>query len=284
MAAAVAVGGELVRPITSPTLVDSPEVGTSIHPIVIHQAHPEKLDTKLGPVPADGDFQVYAVQFEYAFTENLSLIAVKDGYIDFNPDETLSKEEGFADLAAGLKVVFHRCEKCVASAKAVIELPTGDDEVWQGNGDGAIDPALAFAARNGKWQFNGTLGGVIALDDERSTLLYDSWHVSYALTPSFFPLVELNHLYVLDEGDGGARFDVQADGGVPSIAKFEAGDLVNFGASNADDNPNFVSLAVGARYRLSVSIDLGAAYERPLTDDEASLMEYRVTVDLVWRL
>ncbi|HMP77780.1 MAG TPA: hypothetical protein PKE12_15905 [Kiritimatiellia bacterium] len=284
VSAAVAVGGEWIRPITSPTLVDSPEVGTSIHPIVIHQVHPDKLDTTLGRVPAGGDFQVYAVQFEYAFNGNLSLIAVKDGYIDFNPDETLSKEEGFADLAAGLKYVFKRTEDCVASAKLVVELPTGDDEVWQGNGKGAIDPAVAFAKKNGAWQFNGTLGGVIALDDERSTMLYDSWHLSYAATPKFFPLVELNHMYVLDAGDGGKRFDVQAAGGVPSIAKFEGGDLVNFGASNADENEHFVSLAVGARYRLSESIDLGAAYEIPLTEKEASLMEYRVTVDLVWRL
>lgn len=284
LSAALAMGGELIRPITSPTLVDSPEVGTSIHPIVIHQAHPDKLDTALGKVPAGGDFQVYALQFEYAFNADLSLIAVKDGYIDFNPDETLTKDEGFADLAAGLKYVINRKDGCVASAKLVVELPTGDDEVWQGNGDGAIDPALAFATRKGAWQFNGTLGGVIALDDERSTMLYDSWHASVELAPNFFPLVELNHLYVLDAGDGGKRFDVQADGGVPSIAKFEGGDLVNLGASNADENEHFVSLAVGARYRLTENIDLGAAYEFPLTDKEASLMEYRVTADLVWRL
>lgn len=282
--ATVAWAGEPIRPVSNPVLVDSPEVGTMVHPLVIYQAHPDVLDTTAGKVPAGGDFQVYAVQLEYAFNSDLSLIAVKDGYIDFNPDETLSQEDGWADLSAGLKYVFMREEGLVASAKTVIELPVGDDDVWQGNGDGAIDPAVACVYQAGKWQFNGTVGGVIALNNERSSSLYDSWHVSYEAAPNFFPLVELNHMRVMDEGDGGKRFDVQAEGGVPSIARFEGGDLINFGASNADDNADFVSLALGARYRINEAIDAGGAYEFPLTDEEASLMDYRVTVDLVWHL
>lgn len=273
-----------IRPLSSPVLVDSPEVGTLVHPILIYQAHPDNLDTALGKVPVGGDLTVVAVQLEYAFTKDLSLIAVKDGWIDFNPDQTLTADEGWADLAAGLKYVFHRGEGCVASAKVVAELPTGDDEVWQGNGDGAIMPAVAAVKQSGAWQFGGTIGYIQPLSDEESAELYDSWHVSYELAPNFFPLVELNHLHVTDPGDGGKRFDVQADGGVPSIANFEGGDLVNFGAANADENEDFVSLAVGARYRCSDDVELGAAYEFPLTDEEASLMEYRVTADIVWHL
>ena len=143
LVAAGAAQAEFVRPITSPTLVDSPDTGFTIHPIVIHQALPDQVNTELGNLPVGGDFQVYAVQLEYAFNQNLSLIAVKDGYIDFNPDDTFSEETGWADLAAGLKYVFHRSQDTVASVKLVAELPTGDDEAWQGNGDGAIDPAVA---------------------------------------------------------------------------------------------------------------------------------------------
>jgi len=277
-----ALGADPIRPISNPVLVDSPDVGTSIHPIVIYQAHPDKVDTTAGKLEAGGDFQVYAVQFEYAFNSDLSLIAVKDGYIDFNPDATFTKEEGFADLAAGLKYVVARGEDWVTSAKLVVELPTGDDEVWQGNGDGAIDPAIAFMKKADQLQLNGTIGAVVALNDERSSLLYDSWHVSYEAMENFFPLIELNHIHVLDEGDGGVRFDAQADGGVPGIAKFEGGDLINLGAANASENRDSVTMAAGARYRISEDIDVGAAYEIPLTDDEAGLMKYRVTVDLVW--
>ncbi len=106
VSALTAMAGEPIRPITSPTLVDSPDVGTSIHPIFIQMAHPDQLDTIAGKVPVGGDLQVYAVQLELKLAENLSLIAVKDGYIDFNPDETLTPDEGWADLAAGLKYVF----------------------------------------------------------------------------------------------------------------------------------------------------------------------------------
>ncbi len=283
-AATMAYAGDFIRPVSNPVLVDSPDVQTLVHPVFIHQAHPDVLQTTIGDVPAGGDFQVYAVQLEVAFNDSLSLIAVKDGYIDFNPDETLSTESGWADLSAGLKYVFMRDEDMVASVKAVLEIPTGDDEVWQGNGDGAIDPAVSIAKKSGKWQFNGTIGGVIALNDERSSMIYDSWHVSYEAAPNFYPLVELNHMRVVDPGDGGARFDVHAAGGVPSIAEFEGGDLVNFGASNADENEDFVSLAIGARYRTCEAADIGVTYEFPLTDEEASLMDYRITVDLVWRL
>ena len=282
--AVTTMAGDPIRPITNPTLVDSPDVGTSIHPIFIQMTHPKTLDTTLGQVPVDGDLQVYAVQLELKLADNLSLIAVKDGYIDFNPDATLTPDEGWADLAAGLKYVFLREEGLVASAKATVELPTGNDDVWQGNGDGAVDPAVSVMKQAGKWQFNGTVGGIIALDDERSSMLYDSWHVSVEALPNLFPLVELNHMRVLDEGDGGVRFKNQADGAVPSIARFEAGDLVNFGASNAKDNEDFVSLALGARYRTCKAATIGAAYEFPLTDDDATLMDYRITVDITCNL
>ena len=62
------------------------------------------------------------------------------------------------------------------------------------------------------------------------------------------------------------------------------GDLVNFGAANAKDNEDFVSLALGARYRTCSAATVGAAYEFPLTDDDATLMDYRVTVDITVNL
>ena len=284
VAFAVSAQAQLIRPISSPVLVDSPDTGTFVHPLFINQNHPDQLSTTAGKVPAGGDFQVYAVQLEYAFQPDLSLIAVKDGYIDFNPDETLSTEDGWADLAAGLKYVFYRSTDTVASVKGVVELPIGDDEVWQGNGDGAFDPAVAAAKKLGKLQVQGTIGYILPLDDERSASLYDSWHVSYEVAPGFFPVIELNHMRVTDPGDGGKRFDVHADGGVPSIAQFEAGDLVNFGAANADDNADFVSLALGARFEVCPYATLGAAYEFPLTDEEDSLMKDRITVDCIINL
>ena len=284
LAAAGAAQAEFVRPISSPTLVDSPDTGFTVHPIVIHQALPDQVNTELGMLPVGGDFQVYALALEYPFTKDLSLIAVKDGYIDFNPDETFAEESGWADLAAGLKYVFYRTEQTVASAKLVAELPTGDDEAWQGNGDGSIDPAVAAVTRIGKLQLQGTVGYIQPLNDERSSELYDSWHASYEIATGLFPLVELNHVHVTDAGDGGTRFDAHVDGGVPSVARFEGGDLVNLGASHADANEDFVSVAFGLRYNTCSASTVGVAYEIPLTDDADGLMDYRVTADILIKL
>jgi hypothetical protein len=283
VSAVAAQAGDPIRPISNPVFVDPVDVGTSVHPIFIYHTFPDEVTTAIGDVEMGGDLQLYALQFEYAFTPELSLIAVKDGYIDFNPDNTdaFVEDEGMADLAAGLKYVFHRnAEKgCIASAKLVAELPTGDEEVWQGNGDGTIAPAVAAQKVSGPWQFQGTIGYIQPFSDDDSAEFYDAWHVSYAVTDTFFPLVELNHFYVVDDGNGESRFKPQVEGAVPSVVEFEGGDLVNFGASNADQNPNLVTLAAGARFRATESIDIGAAYELPLTDENDSIIESRFTLD-----
>ena len=282
--AAAVWAGEGIRPISNPVFFDSPDVGMQVHPVFMHHKLPSTINTELGDVPVGGDVQLYALQFEIPFTEDLSLIAVKDGYVVVNPDETLSEEEGFADLAAGLKYVFHRGEGMVASARLVAELPTGNDDVFQGNGKGTLNPAVSGMTIKDGVQFAGTIGYIQALDDEDSSLFYNSWHVSYALTEKLFPLLELNHFHVVDAGDGGQRFDSHVEGGVPAVARWEGGDLINLGASHGDDEADFVSLAAGLRVRLNETVDLGAAYEFPLTDEENSLMDSRITLDLVWNL
>ncbi|MCB1100624.1 MAG: hypothetical protein KDN22_33995, partial [Verrucomicrobiae bacterium] len=131
-----------IRPISSPTLFDLALPRTQIHPVFMYQSLPDSIDTTLGNLSLGGDFYLYALQLEYAFNERLSLIAMKDGYIDFNPDSTLSEQEGWANLAAGLKWAFlYQPENALAASLSVqVEAPTGNDDVWQGNGDGAIIP------------------------------------------------------------------------------------------------------------------------------------------------
>jgi hypothetical protein len=115
-----------------------------------------------------------------------------------------------------------------------------------------------------KWQLAGVVGHTFPFDgDEESAILIDSWHVSYALTENIFPVLELNHFYVTSSGAGAKNFDNQLDGGVPSVIRFEGGDLVNFGAANADEKPNLVTLGLGGRYRINDQVDQGAAYESP---------------------
>ncbi|MCB1234922.1 MAG: hypothetical protein KDM91_07610 [Verrucomicrobiae bacterium] len=271
------------RPISNPTLFDLAIPGTQLHPLFIHNRMPDVVNTILGRVPVGGDFQVYAVQLEYALSDRLSINAVKDGYIDFNPNSTLTAADGWANIEAGLKYAWLlKPEQGLASnIQLQYEIASGNSDVWQGEGDGIFTPSMSFLKLAGKLQLADQFGFRFPVDDSETSVFYNSVHASYAVTDWLFPLVELNVFHVLDAGDGSARFPEQAGGLVPAIARFEGGDLVNLGAANTVDN--FVSVAVGARARLNSAIDVGFAWEFPLTDQDEGLMEDRFTVDMVIR-
>lgn len=273
------------RPITNPTLFDLALPTTNVHPILIYHGLPDQITTTAGDLALGGEVEVYAVQFEYAFNERLSLVATKDGYVNFKPDATLSNESGFANLGAGMKYAFllDPAAGHAVSGTATVELPTGNHDVFQGEGDGTLNLLLSGLKMHDAWQFAGGGGFVLPFSDQQSTSSWMSAHVSYEVTPWFIPLVELNWFRVLNEGDGQPSFNSQAGGAVPVIAEFEGGDFFNLGAANSGANRDLVTAAVGFRSRLNESVDLGLSYEIPLTDEEASVIEERVTLDLVWK-
>lgn len=266
------------RPISNPTYFDLALPTTNVHPIVIYHGLPDDINTSLGKLPLGGDVEVYALQFEFAVNDRLSIVASKDGYVDMNPDHTLGNTEGFANLGAGVKYAFllDPVSRTAVSGTLGFEVPTGNSDVFQGEGDGAVNLSVAALKLLGDWQFAGSLGSQIPFSDQLSTELWMSGHVSYEVSRWFIPLVELNWFHVLDAGDGSSSL-------VSSITEFEGGDFFNLGASNATENRDFVSAAFGFRSRLSDSINAGLAYEIPLTDADNSLMEQRVTFDLVWK-
>lgn len=274
------------RPMSNPVHFDLPLPITHLHPIVIYQTLPSSIDTTAGPLPVNGDLQVYALAFEYAINNCFSIVAAKDGYIDFNPKKTFSKKEGFADVCAGLKYLFYYDCECnmAASAKILVNLPLGNQKVFQGGGDGTIIPSLTGLQIMGCWQFVVTGGFILPFNDgKNSTQFFHSWHVSYELCSNFFPFAEFNHIHTFDSGNGASRFPEQAGGATPAIAKFEGGDLINFGASHAKCQRDFNSLAFGARYRFMDCLDIGAAFEFPLSPKTHGLMETRTTVDAIIR-
>ena len=275
------------RPISNPTLFDLALPTTNIHPIFIYQGLPGHVTAAGGgKVPLGGDAEVYALQFEYALNDRLSIVATKDGYIDLNPDgPPLSSQSGFANLGAGLKYAFvlDPATGTAVSGTATFEIPTGNSDVFQGEGDGAVNLILSGLKLIDKWQFAGAAGLHLPFSNEQTTSGWVSAHASYDVCKYFIPLVEMNWFHVMDTGNGTGNFPKQVGGLVPAVVDFEGGDLINLGAKNAGSNRDFVSLALGFRSRITDSIDIGAAYEIPLTDDESSLMDERITVDLIWK-
>lgn len=232
-----------------------------------------------------GEMQVYAVQAEFALNERFSLVASKDGYIDFSPDATFTDTSGWANLAAGAKWAWlYRPESGMASSfQLLYEIPSGDTDVWQGTGDGLFIPSMFFLKSCGKLQYSNAVGFRVPADsDQNSSSFYTSHHLGFHLTDWLYPLVELNWFHVIDPGAGGLRFGAHAGGITPNIAAFEAGDLVDWGALNADLNDDLVTLGVGFRANLPQhpNADFGFAWEFPLTEEEASIMEDRFTFDL----
>jgi len=287
-AAPVSTGGfeNARRPISNPTLFDLALPGTNIHPIAIYQRLPDHVNSTLGPLAMGGDVQVYALQFEIAFNERLSLVATKDGYVDINPDGALwGNESGFANLGAGLKYAFiyDPANSTAVSGTVTFEFPTGNHDVFQGEGDGAANVIVSGLKLWDDFQLAGSAGVHLPFDGQMATTSFVSAHASYEVSRWFIPLVEVNWHHVLEAGNGRANFFSQAGGAVPVVAAFEGMELLNFGASNASQNRDFVSAAIGFRSRVTDQVDLGLAYEVPLTSKGDSIMEDRVTLDLVWK-
>jgi hypothetical protein len=272
-----------IRPLSNPVYNIDPRNETMVRVAHLRQSLPSRIKTTAGDVKLGGDMYVTALQLTYAFNERFSIVAEKTGYIDFKPNSTLDDETGWADYGAGVKYAFIYDEenKFILSSRVLLELTQGSGNVYQGNGEGNITPSLHFFKGFDKLQLVGGAGVTIPFDrDEESTVMFDTWHASYAVTPWFFPLIELNHFRVLDEG--------KSNDFVPSIVKFEGGDLINWGAPNSDSNKDIVTMALGCRfrvldnYRFINNMDIGLAYEVPLTDEKRNLMDSRWTFDVVF--
>jgi hypothetical protein len=268
-----------IQSLSNPTLFESAVPQSRIRGMVINHQTPDTVSTggTGAQVAVGGDVNIMALQIEYALNDRLSIVASKDGFIDFNPSSAspLTDETGFANLAAGLKYAFiyDEVNDFAASVTLQLELPTGNRDVFQGRGDGAA--LLTFSALKlmGGWQFSGATGINVPFDsNEEATTGFASAHVSYQVTERFTPIAEVNVYQTLSAG---------SQGSVPT--DFEGGGFFNFGSQFGEENATIVTAAIGARYKINDALSLGAAYEVPLTEEEENFMESRVTLDFVYK-
>lgn len=220
------------RPISNPTLFDLALPGTNLHPIFLYHNLPSQvtLANGGGRFALGGDVQLYALQFEIALNERLSIVATKDGYADMNFDNpAISDQEGFANLGGGLKYAFllDPISRTALSGTLTVELPTGNSDVFQGEGDGAVNLILNGLKLVDDWQFASSAGLQIPISDEQSTNAFVSAHASYEICSWFIPLVEVNWFHVLDAGDGRGNYPAYLGGALPGAINFEGGDLFN---------------------------------------------------------
>lgn len=253
----------LISPVSNPINFEDPRPRTEVRPIFMHHEIHDDFFT------GGGDVQLYAIQARFALNDRLAFIATKDGIIEFNP-ESGESETGFANLAAGFKYAFYLDENAgrIATAGLRYEAPLGNRDVFQGNGDGLLNPFLSAGAVYGAFNFMAGTGLRLPFDHHDSTFFDFDAHVSYRIG-DFFPALELNVVRVLDAGQ---RLPIADEGQ----------DLFNFGSIKSE-HETLVTAGPAVRYRFSDVLETGAAYQVPLTSGPGSnITDWRLTADLIY--
>jgi hypothetical protein len=262
-----------VPPVTNPLFNETPFITTEAKPIYIYHHIPDDFLTSGGSV------NVVALQARLAITERLGFIATADGYSFIDFDSGLEDDDGFNDIAAGLKyaVISDPAAGQIATVGVRYTAPVGTLESngleFNGVGDGYIDVFATGAKLFEKAQLQGSVGTQIALSNKNVGFLHASLHGDYEILPGFFPLIESNLTVPIQDGNRLKGVNLT---GV---------DIIDLGS---DDPETVLTLAFGARYRFSDNVLFGAAFEKNLLENditgtsgtEASAFGWRVTTDL----
>ena len=249
-----------ISPVANPIYFEDPVIRTEIRPIfAYHRTDPSF-------VTGDGDAQVYALQLRLKLTDRLAFIATKDGYMDLNTDNI--KSDGWNDISAGFKyaVIDDEANQFILTPGFTFSIPIGDEEVFQGRGDGEWDVFVSAEKGFGNAHLTGNVGVRIPNDsDAQSTILHYSVQFDYYVHQYFIPFIVANGYTVLSEGNN-----------LPLDS--EGYDVINFGSSLADGTTQ-ITLGAGFRSRIMKNVDLGFAYEKAVVSPEG-LFDDRFTFDV----
>lgn len=257
--------GCFISPLTNPVYFEDPRTLTEARAIFMQHKIPNRAPL------AGGDAQVIAVQLRAALTENLSIIATKDGYISLS--EQVPAEDGWADVNLGLKYNLYKDYDLqrIVSAAVVFEMPVGSTRTLQGHGSGIFDLKLTGAAQlSDRWRGISALGIRLPSDTvDNSTSSYLSVHFDRTLgNRGFYFVNEYNWYHWLKSGQNG----------IPGV---EGLDLFNFGSTGVAGN-DIVTGAIGLAYKPTPWREYSVAWEVPLTD-RRDIIDNRITVNAIFR-
>jgi hypothetical protein len=256
---------DFISPVSNPVFFEDPRTLTEVRFLFLHHNLPNAL--------TGNSVQAYAAQIRLALSERLSFIATKDGFV-YTQSPLL--DSGFLDVAAGFKYNLYRDPNAgrILSVGTTFEIPMGSQKSLQGNGSGefnffATGGTRLFGSNRAHWL---SAGGLRQPTNENAEnrVAYWSNHFDYRLGTSLpiYAFTEFNWWNYLSDGT--------AFPGGP-----EGGDIFNLGSSGITGN-DLVTQAVGARIKPRRNIEMGSAYEFPLTARQG-LMKDRITMDLIVR-
>ena len=257
-----------VPPVTNPIFNETPLITTEIRPIYFHQKVPGDF------VTGGGNIDVVAAQVRIALTERLGFLATTDGYAFTKFDNVLPSEEGFADLAVGLKYAIHYDPAAgeILTLGARYTIPSGNPDVGglelSGVGAGYLHGFVSgMKIMDNGLQVQGNVGVQQALKSNTTSFAYASAHASYEIAPGVYPLIEANVFLPYDGGDRLANSE---------LTGFDVADV------GSSDPENTVTLAAGARWRPIDNAIFGAAFEYNVNENSNTLFQWRAMFDAVF--
>lgn len=259
---------DFISPISNPLFFEDPRQLTEARFIYAHHRVP-------GDVPiGGGDVNYYALQLRAALNDRLSIIATKDGYIDLDVDN-LPHQDGWADVALGLKYTLLRRPQTqtLLSTGLTYQLDVGSHKVFQGYGDGEFHLFLTGGQQIGeRSHWLSASGFRLPVDtNDGSQMWYWSNHYDYQFVPgTWYGLIEFNWFHWMRSGAGPL-----------GTSGFEGLDLINLGSTGVAGN-DIVTMAAGGKWKPYRNMEIGAAYEFPLTE-RRDILEDRFYVDLIVR-
>ena len=252
---------DFISPMTNPVFFEDPRSLTEARAIFINHNLPAAL--------GGNSVQVYALQLRARLTDRLSLIATKDGFI-YTQSPVL--DSGTADFAAGLKYNLYRdvCNGRLLSSGFTYEIPSGTNRSLQGNGNGEWHFFVTGATRLGSKGHWISASGLREPNDTNleNRIWYWSNHFDRQIGDRpVYAFTEFNWFNYLSSGN--------------AFGPVEGGDLFNLGAQNVTGN-DLVTQAVGTKFKPRGNIEMGLAYEFPLTARQG-LLDDRLTADMIFR-
>ena len=262
-----------VSPTTNPFYFEDPRSLTEIRTIFMYQSIPKGQPTFQG-----GGIWHVGVQGRLAFTDRISLVVNKFGLTGINPGggSGMSNSTGLSEIWIGPKVVLVQSPqfKTLVSAGATFQLPIGAASVYQNTGKLSIVPYVSAAQQflKTEWgSFNAMASGgySFATNRDRSDFFYVSGHLDFNIGEKnrFYPFIEANWFSYTTNGQS-------------STLGVEGRDLANIGA--AASGSNLLTGALGMRFKINKSWEVGGAYEIPLVGPR-DLFSNRFLFDLSWR-
>lgn len=253
---------DFISPMSNPVFFEDPRMLTEARVIFANHHLPDVL--------GGDNAQLYAVQLRARLTENLSLIATKDGFL---VSQSPVLDDGWADVAAGLKLSLFTDpdSQLLLSTGFTFEFPSGQRRSLQGNGDGEFNLFLTGGAELIEDVHWISTGGVrLPTDRNRENqVAYWSNHFDKKLGDSgLYLFSEWNWYHWMRDANA-------------FPATFGGLDLFNFGGTGIA-NQNVVTTALGVKYKPNGHLEIGLAYEVPVSRNK-DIIQDRLGADLIIR-